>query len=68
MKKRQDVIGVLALYTKNASQMNAIHLSNIYGVLARGVRRADDVARLQHDPNFSKVSEASDELNQNQTN
>jgi len=52
MKNRQDVPAVLTLYDQYAGQLDAKHLANIYGVLAKSLRGAADVNRLKTDRKF----------------
>ena len=55
MKKKHNVRGVLTLYNSHATTLNAIHLENIYGALARSVQGADKVATLQNEVIFQKL-------------
>ncbi len=52
MKNRQDVPAVLTLYDQYAGQLDAKHLASIYGVLAKSLRGAADVNRLEMDWRF----------------
>jgi len=53
MKDRQDApAAVLTLHYQYAGQLNAIHLANIYGVLAKSVRGAANVTKLKTDWRF----------------
>ena len=62
MKNRQDApAAVLNLYDQYAGQLNAIHLANIYGVLAKSVRGAADVNRLKTDSRFKGLLKMTNE-------
>tara|TARA_B110000971_G_scaffold81171_1_gene83314 strand:+ start:358 stop:741 length:384 start_codon:yes stop_codon:yes gene_type:complete len=52
MKSSQNVNGVLSLHAQNVEKVNDIHLANIYGTLARGVRGSAEVGKLQSDSRF----------------
>ena len=47
-------LGLLDLY-QNVNNLNAIHLANIYGALAKGVRGAADVNRLKTNWRFNNL-------------
>jgi len=59
MQKRQDTNGILTLFTMNAKKtVNAVHLAQIYNLLARGEVRniADaDATKLQSDERFQSL-------------
>ena len=55
MKNRHDVPGLLDLYENNINNVDAMHLSNIYGALAKGVRGAADVNRLKTNWRFNNL-------------
>jgi len=55
MKDRQDVPGLLDLYAHNVNNLNAIHLANIYGALAKGVRGASKVTKLKTNWRFNNL-------------
>ena len=54
MKNSHDVNGVLNLYNTHAAKINAIHLANIYGTLARSVQMSN-VTKLRNDDRFIQL-------------
>ncbi len=52
LKNKRDVAGLLTLYAQNVDNVNTIHLANIYGVLAKSVRGAANVTKLEMDWRF----------------
>jgi len=47
-------LGLLDLY-QNVNNLNAIHLANIYGALAKGARGAANVTKLKTDWRFKTL-------------
>ena len=58
LKNKRDVPGLLTLYAQNVDNVNAIHLANIYGTLAKEVRGSDNVEKLKTDERFETLLES----------
>jgi len=68
LKNKQNMSGLLDLYEHNTQQLNAIHLANIYGALAKEVRGSDNVEKLKNDDKFKNMLESTIDKLQNTPN